>query len=125
MLEFGLIDRYLEQLRLLAANWTNFDISTRTAMRSAPFLLASQRVPVANQQSKKLLSALNSSAAVEEEYEREWVMCRATDVSFEACDASVVQSDAVGGGGRQHHYVAVLWQVYPRCAGGMCGRARE
>ncbi|OCF40369.1 hypothetical protein I317_05804 [Kwoniella heveanensis CBS 569] len=73
----GSAERYLEQLRLLAANWSIFDNPTRSAMRSAPFLLASQRVPV-KKQPKKLLWTGSSG---EEEYEREWVLCKASDVS--------------------------------------------
>lgn len=68
--------RYLEQLRLLAANWANFDISTRTAMKTASFILASQRVPV-KKTGKKLLGGWSGG---EEEYEREWVLCRASEV---------------------------------------------
>ncbi|WVF71489.1 hypothetical protein IAT40_006295 [Kwoniella sp. CBS 6097] len=75
----GSAERYLEQLRLLAANWTIFDNPTRSAMRSAPFLLASQRVPV-KKQPKKLLGSWAGSSG-EEEYEREWVLCKASDVS--------------------------------------------
>jgi hypothetical protein len=69
--------RYLEQLRLLAANWNNFDQSTKTAMKSADFLLASQRVPV-KRPGKALLSG---GTNWEDEYERDWVLCRASDVS--------------------------------------------
>ncbi|WVQ99431.1 hypothetical protein IAU59_006566 [Kwoniella sp. CBS 9459] len=75
----GSAERYLEQLRLLAANWTIFDNPTRSAMRTAPFLLASQRVPV-KKQPKKLLGSW-AGASGEEEYEREWVLCKASNVS--------------------------------------------
>ena len=74
--------RYLEQLRLLAANWASLDISTRTAMKSASFLLASQRVPV-RRPSKKLLGDFSASSQADE-YEREWVLCRASEVSSRA-----------------------------------------
>ena len=46
-------------------------------MKSAPFLLASQRVPV-KKQSKKLLGTWGGG---EDEYEREWVLCKAAEVS--------------------------------------------
>lgn len=45
-------------------------------MRSAEFLLASQRVPV-KRSSKALLSG---GTNWEDEYERDWVLCRASDV---------------------------------------------
>nr|XP_031863300.1 uncharacterized protein CI109_001175 [Kwoniella shandongensis]KAA5530372.1 hypothetical protein CI109_001175 [Kwoniella shandongensis] len=75
----GSADRYLEQLRLLAANWTIFDNWTRGAMKSAPFLLASQRVPV-KKQGKKLLGTWTGGG--DDEYEREWVLCKASDVAI-------------------------------------------
>ena len=71
--------RYLEQLRLLAANWSTFDYLTRNRMKSASFLLASQRVPIV-QASKKVLEKWVG----EEEYEREWVLCKAMDVSVKS-----------------------------------------
>ena len=70
-------DRYLEQLRLLAANWSAFDYLTRNRMKSAPFLLASQRVPI-KRTSKKVLEKWGGG---DDEYEREWVLCKAMDVS--------------------------------------------
>lgn len=44
-------------------------------MKSAPFLLASQHVPV-KRQSKKLMGTWG----VSDEYEREWVLCKASEV---------------------------------------------
>jgi hypothetical protein len=70
--------RYLEQLRLLAANWSTFDYTTRNAMKSAPFLLASQLVPV----QKSVKKAFGTWGGSEDEYEREWVLSRAADVSL-------------------------------------------
>ncbi|WVR07080.1 hypothetical protein IAU60_004119 [Kwoniella sp. DSM 27419] len=75
----GSADRYLEQLRLLAANWSMFDTPMRNNMRNASFLLASQQVAV-KKQSKKLLSSWTAGSG-EEEYEREWILCKAADVS--------------------------------------------
>ncbi|KAK6910047.1 hypothetical protein I203_104076 [Kwoniella mangroviensis CBS 8507] len=75
----GSAERYLEQLRLLAANWTIFDTPTRTAMKTAPFLLASQRVP-SRKSTKKLLNSWTGGNE-DTEYEREWVLCKAADVS--------------------------------------------
>ncbi|WWC62006.1 uncharacterized protein I303_104593 [Kwoniella dejecticola CBS 10117] len=75
----GSAEKYLDQLRLLAANWMMFDQSTRTAMKTTPFLLASQRVP-SKKSAKKLLSSWTGGGE-ENEYEREWVLCRAADVS--------------------------------------------
>ena len=74
----GSAERYMEQLRLLAANWTYFDTATKTAMKSSRFVLASQRVPIKT--TKKTFGGLMSSAA-EGEYEREWVLTRAGEVS--------------------------------------------
>jgi hypothetical protein len=79
--------RYLEQLRLLAANWANFDASTRMTMKTSAFLLASQRVPIVRA-SKKIFG---SSVGAEEEYEREWVLCKATDVGLDACFRQIVR----------------------------------
>ena len=67
--------RYLEQLRLLAANWQTFDNTTRTAMKDSPFVLASRRVPVRKNNEKAYMDG------AEEEYEREWVLCKASEVS--------------------------------------------
>ncbi|WVW83952.1 hypothetical protein I302_105975 [Kwoniella bestiolae CBS 10118] len=75
----GSAERYLEQLRLLAANLTIFDTHTRTAMKTAPFLLASQRVPT-RKSTKKLLNSWTGGTE-DNEYEREWVLCKAADVS--------------------------------------------
>lgn len=73
--------RYLEQLRLLAANWTNFDTSTRLTMKTAPFVLASQHIPV-KRHGKKMLGTWGGA---EDEYEREWVLCKASEVcTFQA-----------------------------------------
>ncbi|ORX36563.1 hypothetical protein BD324DRAFT_452712 [Kockovaella imperatae] len=74
----GSPDKYLDQLRLLAANWTNFDFGIRSAMKSAAFVLASQRVPVKSQ-SKKMFGSWGGS---EEEYSREWVLAKASDVAL-------------------------------------------
>ncbi|KAK8864438.1 hypothetical protein IAR55_001687 [Kwoniella newhampshirensis] len=75
----GSADRYLEQLRLLAANWTIFDNWTRITMKSAPFLLASQRIPV-KKQGKNLFGSRTGGG--DDEYEREWVLCKASDVAI-------------------------------------------
>ncbi|WRT66409.1 uncharacterized protein IL334_003365 [Kwoniella shivajii] len=75
----GSAERYLEQIRLLAANWTIFDNPTRSAMKTAPFLLASQRVP-SRKPAKKLLGSWTGGTE-ETDYEREWVLCKASDVS--------------------------------------------
>ena len=69
------MSRYLDQLRLLAANWTNFDFSTRNSMKTASFVLASQRVPVKNP-NRKLFGTWGG----EDEYEREWVLTKASEV---------------------------------------------
>jgi hypothetical protein len=45
-------------------------------MKTAPFLLASQRVPV-KKVGKKLFGG---AAAGDDDYEREWVLCKASDV---------------------------------------------
>ena len=51
-------------------------------MKAAPFVLASQRVPI-KRQSKK---GFGTWGGGEDEYEREWVLCKASDVSlFSAC----------------------------------------
>jgi hypothetical protein len=46
-------------------------------MKSANFLLASQRVPL--RRTKNILG--RTTEAGDDEYEREWVLCRASDVS--------------------------------------------
>ncbi|EIW70337.1 hypothetical protein TREMEDRAFT_29286 [Tremella mesenterica DSM 1558] len=74
----GSPDKYLEQLRMLAANWTNFDFATKTAMKGSAFVLASQRVPV-KKQSKKVFGTWGGT---EDEYEREWVLCKASDAAL-------------------------------------------
>lgn len=61
--------RYLEQLRLLAANWAYFDYATKTAMKSARFVLASQRIKKPKEKRG------------EDEYEREWVLCLPSEVA--------------------------------------------
>lgn len=72
----GSSERYLEQLRLIAANWNRLDNQTRSAMKAAPFLLASQRIPM----SKKSLSmATQPVIGGVDEYYREWVLCRASE----------------------------------------------
>ncbi|WWC89285.1 uncharacterized protein L201_004206 [Kwoniella dendrophila CBS 6074] len=75
----GSAERYLEQLRLLAANYSMFDTFTRQAMKSASFLLASQRAP-SRKSTKKMLNSLTGGSE-ESDYEREWVLCKASDVS--------------------------------------------
>jgi hypothetical protein len=47
-------------------------------MKTASFLLASQRVPI-KKSAKKLLGGFVGN--VEDEYEREWVLCKASEVS--------------------------------------------
>ncbi|OWT41907.1 hypothetical protein C362_00273 [Cryptococcus neoformans Bt1] len=72
----GSSERYLEQLRLIAANWNRLDNQTRSVMKAAPFLLASQRIPM----SKKSLSMVTQPVGGDDEYYREWVLCRASEV---------------------------------------------
>jgi len=50
-------------------------------MKSAPFVLASQIVPV-QKASKKVMEKWGGG---EDEYEREWVLCKASDVSATIC----------------------------------------
>ena len=71
--------RYLEQLRLLAANWTTFDYSTRTSMKISPMLLASRLVPIKKSDKKKTIGTWGGA---EDEYEREWVLCKASDAAI-------------------------------------------
>nr|XP_019011143.1 uncharacterized protein I206_04455 [Kwoniella pini CBS 10737]OCF49924.1 hypothetical protein I206_04455 [Kwoniella pini CBS 10737] len=75
----GSAERYLEQLRLLAANWMIFDQQTRTSMKTAPFLLASQRVH-SKMPAKKLLNSWTGGNE-DNDFEREWVLCKASEVS--------------------------------------------
>jgi hypothetical protein len=78
-----IVYRYLEQLRLLAANWGNFDSATRGAMKNSPFLLASQRVPARRSAAKKSLAGMiKGNDTVDDEYEREWVLCKAAEVGW-------------------------------------------
>lgn len=72
----GSSERYLEQLRLIAANWNRLDNQTRSAMKAATFLLASQRIPM----SKKSLSMVTQPVGGDDEYYREWVLCRASEI---------------------------------------------
>ncbi|KAL7421639.1 hypothetical protein Q5752_003408 [Cryptotrichosporon argae] len=65
----GSPDKYLEQLRILAANWSAFDAATKSAMGGAPFLLASQLVPAKRKKGG------------EEEHTREWVLARASEIA--------------------------------------------
>jgi hypothetical protein len=78
----GADERYLQQLRLLAANWLNFDNSTRSAMKSASFVLGAQHVPVKSRPAEKSWLGGKTSEAPVEEYEVEWVLCKASDVSL-------------------------------------------
>lgn len=73
------MSRYLQQLRLLAANWTNFDAATRKEMKVAPFVLASQHVSTTKPTTKKWLGGKGADAGTDE-YEIEWVLCRAEEV---------------------------------------------
>jgi hypothetical protein len=73
--------RYLQQLRLLAANWLNFDNSTRSAMRSAAFVLGAQHVPARPRAAEKGWLGGKTPEAPVEEYEVEWVLCKASDVN--------------------------------------------
>ena len=73
--------RYLQQLRLLAANWLNFDNSTRSAMKSASFVLGAQHVPARPRPAEKGWLGGKTTEAPVEEYEVEWVLCKASDVS--------------------------------------------
>lgn len=76
--------RYLQQLRLLAANWLNFDNSTRTAMKSAAFVLGAQHVPAKRPNSEKSwLGGKTSDPS--DGYEVEWVLCKASEVSLYVC----------------------------------------
>lgn len=76
--------RYLQQLRLLAANWLNFDNSTKTAMKSAAFVLGAQHVPTKRLNSEKSwLGGKTSDPS--NEYEVEWVLCKASEVSLHVC----------------------------------------
>jgi hypothetical protein len=71
--------RYLDQLRILAANWPNLDSTTRTSMKSATFLLAVQRVPI----QKKVMSRLGGlNGGVDDEYERQWTLAKASDIAL-------------------------------------------
>lgn len=65
----------------MAANWANLDNQTRTMMKSAQFLLASQRVPKAQSTALKTWTIGKAKEPVSEEYEAEWVLCKASDVS--------------------------------------------
>lgn len=73
----GTPEKYLEQLRLLAANWSTFDSSMRARMKQSSFLLASQRVPI-KRKGGKLLGGFGGT---DDEYEREWVLSRGPEVS--------------------------------------------
>jgi hypothetical protein len=70
--------RYLEQLRLLAANWTNFDNTMKWSMKNSAFVLASRHV--ASKRMSKGLFSLGGATASEEEYEHEWILCKASEV---------------------------------------------
>lgn len=65
-------NRYLDQLRLLAANLPTFDSQLLTEMKSKAFVLGSQLVPKKSKITGK---------TVEGEFDREWVLCQAKDVS--------------------------------------------
>lgn len=66
----------------MAANWANLDNQTRTMMKSANFLLASQRVPKAQAPTTKKWALGKVKEPVVEEYEAEWVLCKASDVGL-------------------------------------------
>ncbi len=74
--EAGSSEKYLEQLRLLAANWSSFDYTTQSLMRSASFVLASHLVP--SKKAKK--SLLGASTGDEDGLELEWVLAKASEV---------------------------------------------
>ncbi|KAK4683722.1 hypothetical protein P7C73_g6509, partial [Tremellales sp. Uapishka_1] len=74
----GSPEKYLESLRLVAANWSNFDNSMRSQMKGAAFVLASQRVPI-KKTGKRLLGL--GPTDHEDEHEREWVLCKAKDAA--------------------------------------------
>jgi hypothetical protein len=107
----GSAERYLEQLRLLAANWTYFDATIRSAMKASRFLLASQNVPV--RKDKKTLGGTTSVAA-DGEHVREWVLAKPNEVSPDnrpTWQCSMLnQADFSGG---QRPDVAILWALHP------------
>nr|ODN97578.1 hypothetical protein L204_02996 [Cryptococcus depauperatus CBS 7855] len=72
----GSAEKYLEQLRLLATNYNRLDAQTRSSMRAASFLLASQKVY------EKKSSAVHgqSDKGGDDGYEMEWVLSRANDI---------------------------------------------
>ncbi|ODN94260.1 hypothetical protein L198_05116 [Cryptococcus wingfieldii CBS 7118] len=72
----GSPEKYLEQIRLLATNWSRLDSQTKSSMRSAKFLLASQLVDV----KKKSQSLFGQTTEQGDEYEREWVLARAGEI---------------------------------------------
>lgn len=63
----------------MAANWAVFDGATRSAMKTAPFLLASMHVSSDKSRVKGWLSK-NGPEPAAEDYEVEWVLCKAADV---------------------------------------------
>lgn len=78
---------------MLAANWTTFDYTTRSQMKSATFVLASQLVPV-----KKAKKLMGTWGGAEDEFEREWVLAKAADVSamtFGTTDEQVAVVDHI------------------------------
>lgn len=86
----GSPERYLEQLRLLAANWSYFDMSLKTAMKNSRFLLASQRVPV--KKTKKTMGGL-VTANVDGEHERQWVLAKSSEVSLSHASDGTLADD--------------------------------
>ena len=71
-------------------------------MRTAPFVLASQHVPVKGQGKKPS----------DEEYEREWVLCKPTEVSYTGTWYFRQTLIVIGRRSRQHHHAAVFRKIY-------------
>ncbi|WVQ80757.1 hypothetical protein IAT38_002862 [Cryptococcus sp. DSM 104549] len=72
--------KYLTQLRVIATNWNRLDTYTKSAMKSARFLLAWQLVPRVKKTGLSLSWGEKNSGEEENEWDRDWVLAKAGDI---------------------------------------------